>query len=117
MCQFHQVAIIIRYITSNPKLLAGVELRIIVQRLCRSNQKEFSNIIYRWESKWKSFLKEKTYNEETRKWHYTHRRLRSAIRSLKSNLPFLFTYQKDPDLEIPNTTNSLEGTFIGLKLN
>jgi len=68
-----------------------------------------------WEQKWKTFLGEKSRNEETRKWHYTHRRLRSAIRSLKTNLPYLFTYQYYPKRCMPNTTNSLEGTFSKLK--
>jgi hypothetical protein len=31
------------------------------------------------------------------------------------NLPYLFTYQKHPDLNIPNTTNSLDGCFAYLK--
>ncbi|HOD78837.1 MAG TPA: hypothetical protein PKI10_11275, partial [Syntrophorhabdus sp.] len=31
------------------------------------------------------------------------------------NLPFLFTYKKYPDLNIPNTTNSLDGCFAYLK--
>ena len=30
-------------------------------------------------------------------------------------LPFLFTYEKYPDLKIPNTTNSLDGCFQVLK--
>jgi len=46
---------------------------------------------------------------------YVHRKLRSAFRSLSTNLPFLYTYQKYPDLHIPNTTNSLDGSFNALK--
>jgi len=65
--------------------------------------------------KWKEFLKERTVNHETGKWFYTHKRLRSAYRSLKTNLPYLFTYQKYPKLNIPNTTNSLDGTFSNFK--
>ena len=48
-------------------------------------------------------------------WHYTHKRLRSAYRSLKSNMPYLFTYQRHPELSIPNTTNTLDGLFAHLK--
>jgi hypothetical protein len=47
--------------------------------------------------------------------HYTHKRLRSAYRSLRLNLPYLFTYKKYPELNIPNTTNSLDGCFAYLK--
>jgi len=67
-----------------------------------------------WMLKWNQFLKEKTYSD-TGKWCYTHRKLRSAIRSIKSNLPYLFTFQKYPELHIPNTTNSLEGINSALK--
>jgi len=34
---------------------------------------------------------------------------------LKINLPYLFTYQKHPELNIPNTTNALDGCFAYLK--
>ena len=47
--------------------------------------------------------------------HYTHERLRSGARSLRTNLPFLFTYERYPELNIPNTTNSLDGCFAYLK--
>ena len=52
---------------------------------------------------------------EKKKSQYTHKRLRSAYGSLKRNLKHLFTYQKHPDLNIPNTTNSIEGMFSGMK--
>jgi hypothetical protein len=68
-----------------------------------------------WYDRWSSFLKERTVDPATGRWHYTHKRLRSAYRSLKLNLPFLFTYQKYPELNIPNTTNSLDGCFAYLK--
>lgn len=115
MCQFHQVAIIIRYITRNPKLEAGKELKMLTHKLTKLSKIEFSLLLNDWYMKWKGFLSEKTYNDENKRWYYTHRRLRSAYRSLKSNLPFLFTYLEYPDLGIPNTTNSLEGKFSNLK--
>lgn len=59
--------------------------------------------------------REKTFNPETKRWFYTHKRLRSAYRSLCTNSPFLFTYQRYPELGIPNTTNSLDGTFAHVK--
>jgi len=55
-------------------------------------------------------------NPDTKRWCYTHKRVRSAYRSLKVNLPYLFTYQKYPDLYIPITTNSLDGIFSLLKM-
>ena len=115
MCHFHQKAIITRYLTRRPKLQAGIELRELVHNLCDADEKSFTNKLANWYDKWNKFIAEKTINHETGKWHYTHKRLRSAHRSLKTNLPYLFTYRKYPELNIPNTTNGLEGSFAYLK--
>jgi hypothetical protein len=115
MCQFHQVAIIIRYLTRNPILKAGQELRKITLRLTASTEDEFIKLLNAWHKRWYEFLKEKTTNPVTGKWHYTHKRLRSAYRSLNTNLPHLFIYQKYPELIIPNTCNSLDGSLTTLK--
>jgi len=115
MCHFHQIAIVNRYLTRRPKLEAGKELRKIALSLTTSNEERFSELLSNWFEKWKEFLKERTVNLKTGEWFYTHKRLRSAYRSLKTNLPHLFTYQKYPELNIPNTTNSLDGTFSHFK--
>jgi hypothetical protein len=115
MCQFHQVAIVNRYLTRRPILDAGKELRQIALRLTELNEKEFLNLLNNWDVKWKKFLKEKTVNPFTNKWHYTHKRIRSAYRSLKTNLPYLFTFQKYPELNLPNTCNSIDGSNTTLK--
>lgn len=115
MCQYHQVAIVKRYVTQNPKLETGKELKNIVAQLSTSNKNDFKKLLEDWNLKWSEFLREKTFNPDTQKWHFTHRRIRSAYRSLKTNLPFLFTFQDYPDLNIPNTINSLEGVFSNLK--
>ena len=115
MCQFHQVAIINRYLTSRPILEQGKELRQISLMLTRITEKEFTKILNDWFDKRQNFLKEKTVNPFTGKWHYTHKRIRSAYRSLKTNLPFLFTYQKYAEMKIPNTCNSIDGSNTTLK--
>ena len=115
MCHFHQVAIVTRYLTRRPKLEAGKELKKITSLLTKSDEEKFSELLNSWFEKWKEFLKERTVNSETGKWFYTHKRLRSAYRSLKTNLPYLFTHQKYPELNIPNTTNSLDGSFSNFK--
>ena len=115
MCHFHQVAIVNRYLTRKPKLEASIELRKIVLSLTDSNEKEFSEQLNNWDDEWHEFLKERTVNPFTGKWFYTHKRVRSAFRSLKTNLPYLFTYQKYPELNIPNTCNSIDGSFTTLK--
>lgn len=115
MCHFHQKQIVRRYLTNRPKLEASIELKIITATLTNTDEETFTKQLNEWHKKWETFLKEKTINPETDKWHFTHKRLRSAYRSLKTNLPYLFTYQKYPELNIPNTTNSLDGFFNSLK--
>lgn len=115
MCHFHQKQIITRYLTNNPKVEVGIELKKIMNSLCRTNEQDFTAAMNEWHQKWSSFLQERTTDPYTGRWFYTHKRLRSAYRSLKVNLPYLFTYQKYPELNIPNTTNSLDGCFAYLK--
>lgn len=114
-CQFHQIAIVRRYLTSRPKLPAGKELRAITFTLPATTQKTFTDLLAVWYKRHEHFLKERTYTPDSRHWQYTHRRIRSAYRSLRVNLPHLFTYQNYPHLKIPNTTNSLDGYFSKLK--
>ncbi len=111
MCQFHQTAILKRYLTSRPKTQAGQELRAIGLALTILNEQDFITLLKEWHERWKNFIKEKTFAPDGKHWNYTHRRMRSAYRSLKTNTPFLFTHQKYPELKIPNTTNSLDGFF------
>jgi Transposase, Mutator family len=115
MCQFHQVAIIRRYITKNPKLQASKELKSIVDLIKQTDKESFQGALEAWSNKWESFLNERTINPETGKSHYTHKRLRSAYRSLKNNLPWLFTWYDNIELNIPNTTNAIDGHFADLK--
>lgn len=115
MCHFHQKAILRRYLTSRPKLPAGQDLYSLGQDLGKVTERVFQQYLDVWFARYESFLKERTVNPVTGRWNYTHRRLRAAYRSLRTNLPYLFTYQKHPELNIPKTTNSLDGYFSHLK--
>lgn len=115
MCHFHQKQIVRRYITGNPKLPAGVELKAVVDTLTYSTKEEFTEKFNAWCDRWEDFLRERTTDLVTGKWSYTHKKIRAARRSIKSNLPYLFTYLNYPKLKIPNTTNSLDGSFSFLK--
>jgi hypothetical protein len=115
LCQFHQCAIIRRYLTKKPKLLAAIELLEIVDLLTKVDKVLFILKLSEWQLKWATFLKERTVNEITKKSFYTHKKLRSAYRSLNTNLPWLFTYRDYPDIKIPNTTNTIDGHFADLK--
>lgn len=115
MCQFHQVAIIRRYITKHPKLEASIELKELVAMLKLTDKESFEGALLTWFTKWESFLNERTTSIETGRSYYTHKRLRSAYRSLKNNLPWLFTWYDYIELNIPNTTNAIDGHFADLK--
>lgn len=115
LCQFHAMKRVTKYLTRRPRLQASKELRSIMLTMTKTNKQTFENELNNWYKRWKDFLKERTIDPETNKWHYTHPRVRSAYQSLKQGLPYLFTYQDHPELNIPNTTNTLEGTFSHLK--
>ena len=115
MCQFHQVAIITRYLTRKPKMPAAVELRKLTQLLTKTDKESFTGALQQWHAKWEDFLNERSVESTTGKSRYTHRRLRSAYLSLVRNLPWLFTWYDHPELGIPNTTNAIDGYFADLK--
>ena len=115
ICQFHQMKTVTKYLTRRPETPAGQELRSIMLQLPRSNEKEFTKLLTDWKKDWPNILTDKTYVTGSKYWYYTHKKVRGAYLSMERNLPYLFTYQKHPELNIPNTTNSLDGSFAHLK--
>jgi hypothetical protein len=114
-CHFHEAQIVRRYVTENPKLIQGHELLDLVQCLTITNESIFKHRLNLYIDRHREFLNEKTKDFATDKSFFTHQRLRAAIHSLIRNLPLLFTYQKFPELKIPNTTNALESHFSHIK--
>lgn len=114
MCNFHQIAIIRRYLTKKPKMQASKELWEHVLLLTKTDKESFEGGLMAWFFKWESFLNERK-QDANGKSRYVHKRLRSAYRSLKTNLPWLFTWYDYMELNIPNTTNSIDGQFAELK--
>jgi len=110
MCQFHQKAIIRRYTTNNPKSVCGADLKELMRRFGHQDPQIWIDDLFALHDKHKAFLAEKNERRE-----FTHQRLRSAFRSLKTHLPYLFVCEEIPQANIPNTTNHLEGTFAHLK--
>lgn len=115
MCQFHQSAIIRRYLTKRPKLQAARELMKVVDLMKQTDKESFIGSLNAWLTKWQWFLDERSTNPTTGKSFYTHKRLRSAARSLNKNLPWLFTWYDHIEIRIPNTTNAIDGHFADLK--
>ena len=114
MCNFHQVAIIRRYLTKKPKLQASRELWELVLLLSKTDKESFEGGLAAWHRRWEEFLGERK-KEAAGKNRYVHKKLRSAYRSLKTNLAWLFTWYDHLHLHIPNTTNAIDGQFSDLK--
>ena len=98
----------------------GWTVQAIVATLKVATEADFTAALTRWYEQWAYFLKERTlFDARTKtgrqRWWYTHRRLRSAYRSLLTNLQYLFTFERHPDLHIPKTTNSLDGSISHLR--
>lgn len=116
LCQFHQFQRVTQLISKNPKLEASREFRNIMFDLKKTDKASFEYWLLKWHEKWQSFLAEKTIDPATDKFHFTHQRLRRAFFSVRRNLDVLFTFQFHlKEIQIPNTTNSLDGYFTHLK--
>lgn len=113
-CQFHQLQTIRRKLTDHPKLPASIELMEISKLLCHTDKESFVGVLNGWFVRWETFLKERTRDGDGRS-RYTHKNLRSAYLSLKRNMPYLWTYHDNCDLNIPNTNNGMESLFSWIK--
>jgi hypothetical protein len=117
MCQFHLIQIVNRYITKSPKLIPALQLKTLLVDLTTTTEYTFKLRFNYWLEVNQGFLNEKTINPDTGRQIYKHKRLRSATRSIQTNLEYLFTYknQRNQDLKIPNTTNCIDGWFAHLR--
>ncbi len=113
-CQFHQLQTIRHKLTGHPKLPASIELMEISKLLCHTDRESFVGALNEWSARWEGFIKERTKGSDGKS-HYTHKNLRSAYLSLKRNMPYLWTYYDNYDLNMPNTNNGMESLFSWLK--
>lgn len=117
MCQFHMKQIIMRYLTKNPRIKASASLLMIINKLHKLTRAEFEQEYERWKTEYENTIKKRSTSSATGKTRYTHKRLRSAMRSIDFFLPYLFTYQEPECEKMPNTNNKIEGIFTDLKKN
>ena len=106
ICQFHIQKRIRTLLTQNPRSEAGKELKQINSLFIRNKltEDQLGKTLALYCRRNYYFLTEK--NEQNQ---YKHRRLIQALRSFKRNMKYLFTFQQYPDLNIPNTTNNIDG--------
>jgi hypothetical protein len=109
LCQFHQRKTINRYLTRNPKLDMAIDLQKIMRNLTTTTEEKFTKKLDIWYAKYKDILLERSINSETQKASYTHPKVVSAYRSIRRNIPYLFTYQRYPYFKINSTTNAIDG--------
>ena len=115
ICHWHQWQIVRRKLTLRPKLPAHQALFSIGRQISSVTEKKLEKLLDVFLKRFHQDLEERTYTWGTNRSRPTHAKLRSAYHSLRRNLPHLYTYQKYPELKIPNTTNSLDGSFNALK--
>lgn len=115
ICQFHIQKGVSTLLTRNPKSQAGKDLKqfngtFIKLKLTKA---QFLEQIESYLKTHQDYLNEMS---ETDPATHKHQRLRKALNKYKNNLKYMFTYQTKTELEIPNTTNKIDGgVFSPLK--
>jgi hypothetical protein len=111
MCLFHQKAIVRRYITDRPRSRCGKDLKDLMHLLCKpESQQEFIDKFNILKDQYRYFL-----NQRNELGYYRNSALRSAFRSIDSNMLYLFIYTDIKNSNIPSTNNHLEGMFEHIK--
>jgi hypothetical protein len=106
ICQWHFQANLLRKTTLNPRTNLGQNLKYVATHFIhqRWSKQQLKTAFEALNKNYTEFLNEKNDNNQ-----YVHRSLRSAIKTIKTNLNYIFTFQDYPQLNIPNTTNHLDG--------
>jgi len=60
MCQFHQIQIVLRYLTRNSKTQAAIELKKLTLKLTKQTKEEFVNSLNNWHLRWSDYLNERS---------------------------------------------------------
>jgi hypothetical protein len=116
-CLVHIQRMCLLWLTRFPKHEAGIELRRIVLLLLKiktqNDRLYWIKEIEQWYRSNKDYLQQKSYNQTTGRYWYTHKLLRRSYFTIKRALPNMFHYLYNP--KIPHTTNGIEGFFSHLK--
>lgn len=78
-------------------------------------RKQWISDFKNWSEKYKDYLNEKTFIEESHREWYTHKMVRRACVHIKKALPDMFHFLDNP--RVSKTTNALESFFGHLKEN
>ena len=116
-CLVHIQRMCLLWLTRFPKHEAGIELRVLVLMLLKikthNDRHYWIDTLELWYEKHQVYLQQKTYNQNTERYWYTHKLLRRSYFTIKRALPNMFHYLVNS--KIPSTTNGIEGFFSHLK--
>ena len=83
----------------------------------KPDETRFTKALDIWYIKYKEFLNKITLHPDSGRSSFTHKKLVAAYKSIRRNLPLLFTYKNHKKLSLSNTTNLIEGgVFSPLKI-
>lgn len=118
VCLFHVLLMVKRYVTNKPILEPNKEIKLLAETLCskhvRIDRFRFASLLHGFFVRNEHWLKERT-KHENGKWEYTHIETRRAYQAIQKHFPWLFTYEKYPELHVPRTSNRIEGRFGNAK--
>lgn len=110
MCNYHMKQIITRYLTKRTRLEANKSLKNIWMLIWEYPKEDIQLALEVWHIENKEWL-----NTKNEHWLYMHIKTRKAYNSIKKKLKRCYTYKEHPELNIPNTNNSLESINSHLK--
>ena len=116
-CTFHIANEICTWLTKKPKSKAACELRDLARSLSLVTTQYDAQLWLRefidWEDKYHDYVNEKSVDEVSERWWYTHRMLHRSSTHIKRAIPYMFNYTLYSN--IPKTSNSIESFFGHLK--
>ena len=118
-CTVHVAREIETWITRKPQTVAAQELLEFVHLLNGVQTHDEAQLWIRafidWYRRHEPFINEKTVDEESGRWWFTHKMLHRSVSHIKRAIPDLFSYTRYPN--IPKSSNSIESFFGHLKDN
>jgi hypothetical protein len=116
-CRFHVWLNVKTKLTLHPESIASQELLGLARDLLQVRTKRQARCwkyrLKKWRRNHRDFVNERTLKHDPkpgkRNWRYTHERLRSAYRQLAKTSDDLLRSSYRPSLELPSTTNHVEG--------
>jgi hypothetical protein len=116
-CLVHIKRQVKNYLSTSPKTLPGLHLLRLSRQITRIKTQEQCGLwlldFKLWHDQYESYVKQKSYNTDSKRYWYTHKNLHAAYNLLLKAVPNMFHYLNDD--QIPATTNRLENYFGHLK--